>query len=177
ISTAFGTTTANTFSALNTFNGGVTTNALTIGSLNGLIAGNNGSTYAISTTSLNASITGSAGSVANAITFNNSGSGASSGTTYNGSGAQTISYNTIGAQPAGSYDTFAYPFLASATSSTLTFGGGLVSNGSTTIAGLASGLVGNNNGLLYGFASSSLFGFTPASNATTITINGTANQL
>ena len=38
--------------------------------------------------------------VANIVTFNNSGSGAASGTTYNGSAARTISYNTIGAAPA-----------------------------------------------------------------------------
>jgi hypothetical protein len=48
---------------------------------------------------LNQSTTGSAGSVANALTMNNGGAGAASGTTYNGSGAQTISYNTIGASP------------------------------------------------------------------------------
>lgn len=53
----------------------------------------------------NQNTTGSAGSVANAVTFNNSGTGAASGTTYNGSAAQTISYNTIGAQPAGTYVT------------------------------------------------------------------------
>ena len=34
-----------------------------------------------------------------AVTFNNSGSGAASGTAFDGSGAQTISYNTLGAQP------------------------------------------------------------------------------
>lgn len=39
----------------------------------------------------------------NAVTFNNGGSGAASGTTFDGSVARTISYNTIGAQPAGSY--------------------------------------------------------------------------
>jgi hypothetical protein len=38
-----------------------------------------------------------AGSVANAATFNNGGTGAASGTTYTGSAAQTISYNTLGA--------------------------------------------------------------------------------
>ena len=38
-----------------------------------------------------------AGSVTNSVTFNNSGTGAVSGTTFNGSAAQTISYNTIGA--------------------------------------------------------------------------------
>jgi hypothetical protein len=41
----------------------------------------------------------------NAITFNNSGTGDASGTTFNGSTAQTISYNTIGAQVAGTYIT------------------------------------------------------------------------
>ena len=40
---------------------------------------------------------GSAGSVSNALTINNGGSGAASGSTFNGSGAVTISYNTIGA--------------------------------------------------------------------------------
>ena len=38
--------------------------------------------------------------VANLVTFNNSGSGATSGATFNGSAARTISYNTIGASPA-----------------------------------------------------------------------------
>ena len=44
-------------------------------------------------------VTGSAGSVTNAVTFNNGGSGAASGTTYDGSAARTISYNTVGASP------------------------------------------------------------------------------
>jgi hypothetical protein len=51
-----------------------------------------------------ASVTG-VGSVANAVTFNNGGAGAASGTTFNGSVARTISYNTIGAQVAGTYVT------------------------------------------------------------------------
>jgi hypothetical protein len=51
-----------------------------------------------------ASVTG-IGSVANAVTFNNGGAGAASGTTFNGSVARTISYNTIGAQVAGTYVT------------------------------------------------------------------------
>jgi hypothetical protein len=38
--------------------------------------------------------------VANAATFNNSGSGAASGTTFDGSVARTISYNTVGAPKA-----------------------------------------------------------------------------
>lgn len=41
----------------------------------------------------------SGGTTTNAVTFNNSGSGAASGTTFNGASAQTISYNTVGAQP------------------------------------------------------------------------------
>ena len=39
------------------------------------------------------------GTTTNALTMNNSGSGAASGTTFNGASAVTISYNTIGAQP------------------------------------------------------------------------------
>jgi hypothetical protein len=49
---------------------------------------------------LNQNTTGSAGSVAQAVTFNNGGSGVASGTTYNGSTARTVSYNTIGAAAA-----------------------------------------------------------------------------
>ncbi len=41
-----------------------------------------------------------ANAVANAVTFNNGGGGAASGTTFNGGAAQTISYNTIGAPSA-----------------------------------------------------------------------------
>jgi hypothetical protein len=51
-----------------------------------------------------ASVTG-VGSVAHAVTFNNGGAGAASGTTFDGSVARTISYNTIGAQVAGTYVT------------------------------------------------------------------------
>lgn len=68
ISTAFGTTTSNTFAGTQTF-----TNPLTDGTLSGLIGGNNGATYAVSTSSLNASITGNAGTVTNGVyttTFN-----------------------------------------------------------------------------------------------------------
>lgn len=42
---------------------------------------------------------GAANSVKTSLTFNNGGAGAASGTTYNGSTARTISYNTIGAAP------------------------------------------------------------------------------
>jgi hypothetical protein len=39
------------------------------------------------------------GTTTNALTMNNSGSGATSGTTFNGGTAQTLSYNTLGAAP------------------------------------------------------------------------------
>jgi hypothetical protein len=45
---------------------------------------------------LNQNTTGSAGSVANAVTFTSSG-GAGAGTTFNGSAARTIDYSTVGA--------------------------------------------------------------------------------
>jgi hypothetical protein len=48
---------------------------------------------------LNQNTTGQAGSVANSLTMNDSGSGDSSGSTYNGSAAKTISYNSVGASP------------------------------------------------------------------------------
>lgn len=92
---------SNTFSGvLNKFS-----NPISISTFNGLIGANNGLTYAVSTSSLNASITGSAGSVANSVTFNNGGAGGASGSSFNGSGALTVSYNTIGAQVAGTYVT------------------------------------------------------------------------
>jgi hypothetical protein len=47
---------------------------------------------------ITANLTGTATNVSNSVTFNNSGSGAASGTTFNGSAAQTISWNTVGAQ-------------------------------------------------------------------------------
>lgn len=74
----------------------------------------------------------------NALTFNNSGSGAASGTTFNGGSAQTISYNTIGAQVAGSYATFGYLFPNqlggfNATSTGVGFSGGFLSTASSTV--------------------------------------------
>lgn len=45
---------------------------------------------------------GSSGTTTNPVTFNNSGSGNSSGITFDGSAAVTVSYNTIGAQQASS---------------------------------------------------------------------------
>jgi hypothetical protein len=52
---------------------------------------------------LNQNTTGSAGSVANAVTFTNTG-GASVGTTFDGSAARTIDYSTVGAPKADGTD-------------------------------------------------------------------------
>ena len=46
----------------------------------------------------------------------------------------SLPYSQLTGAP--TFDTFAYPFPSNATSTTLTFSGGVVSNGSTTIAGL-----------------------------------------
>lgn len=56
---------------------------------------------------LNQNTTGQAGSVVQSITFDNTGSGAGTGITYNGSTARTISYNTIGAAPLSHTHTWA----------------------------------------------------------------------
>lgn len=53
----------------------------------------------------------------NAITFNNGGSGVSSGTTYDGSTARTVSYNTIGAAAAASPTITGTATIANITSS------------------------------------------------------------
>ena len=50
--------------------------------------------------------TSAVGTLSNALTMNNGGSGDASGTTFNGSVARTISYNTIGAAATGAANTF-----------------------------------------------------------------------
>ena len=70
--------------------------------ISGNIAGNaaTATTLATARTINGVSFNGSADinvNVNNAVTFNNAGSGAASGTTFNGSAVRTISYNTIGA--------------------------------------------------------------------------------
>lgn len=72
----------------------------------------------------------------NGLTFNNSGSGASSATLFNGSIAKTISYNTIGAAPS----------IGSTNITTL----GTIGTGtwSATVIGSNFGGAGSNNGIL-----------------------------
>jgi hypothetical protein len=76
-----------------------------------LIGNGSGFSLAALTAGSNITITNSSGGITiaaasgggtttNALTLNNSGAGAASGTTFNGSTAVTLSYNTIGAAPA-----------------------------------------------------------------------------
>ena len=58
---------------------------------NGLVLTSNG------TSLFWGSVSAGGGTTTNAVTFNNGGSGAASGTTFDGSAARTISYNTVGA--------------------------------------------------------------------------------
>lgn len=80
-----------------------------------------------------------------------------------------------------SYGFITWPFTVQSygqsTSSVIAFTQGLISQSSTTIPAVGSGLVGANNGLLYGFASSSIFGYTPLNPTRQLTVAGTANQI
>lgn len=78
-----------------------------------------------------------AGSTTAAVTFNNSGAGASSGITFDGSIARTISYNTIGA--ASSTATFTLGSTSISLGSTTTTIAGLTSVTSTSFVGTLTG--------------------------------------
>ena len=89
---------------------------------------------------LNQNTTGSAGSVANALTINNSGTGDASGSTYNGSAAKTISYNSIGASPlAGSSSLTTVGTIGSGTWQGSTIAVGYGGTGATTLTGYVKG--------------------------------------
>lgn len=90
---------------------------------------------------LNQNTTGSAGSVVSALTINNGGAGDVSGTTFNGSAARTISYNTIGASPlAGS--------SSLTTTGTVTSGTWSASFGAVSGANLTNLTAGNLSGTI-----------------------------
>jgi hypothetical protein len=124
-------------------------------------------------------IAGQAGSVANALTINNSGTGSVSGTTYNGSSAVTISYNSIGAQPAGTYVTSVTgtapvvssggttPAISMAAANTST-NGYLTSTDWNTFNGKAPGVTFTTNYVPYGQ------GTTTLNQSSNFTYNGTA---
>lgn len=59
-------------------------------------------------------VAATASATTNAVTFNNGGAGAASGTTFNGSAAQTISYNTVGATAANALNRYALLMRSSA---------------------------------------------------------------
>ena len=101
----------------------------------------------------------------NALTFNNGGTGDTSGTNFNGSLAKTISYNTIGASP-----------LAGSSSITTT---GTISNGTwngntITVANGGTGATTlSSNGILIGNGISAVTTVAPGLSGNVLTSNGT----
>lgn len=78
---------------------------------------------------------GTAGVTTNAATFNDGGAGAASGTTFNGSTARTISYNTVGASPlAGSTSITTLGTVTTGTWSASTIGATKGGTGQSTYA-------------------------------------------
>jgi hypothetical protein len=99
------------------------------------------------------------------LTFNNGGSGEASGTTFSGSSAKTISYNTIGASPiAGSSSLTTLGTIASGTWNGTTIS---VANGGTGSTSLTSNnvLLGNGIGAIQSVA--------PGTSGNVLTSNGT----
>jgi hypothetical protein len=91
---------------------------------------------------------GGGGTTTNAITFNNGGAGAASGTSFNGGTAVTISYNTIGAQAANanltslaglSFGTTAFVKMTGANTFTLDTNTYLTANQTITLSGNVTG--------------------------------------
>jgi hypothetical protein len=98
-----------------------------------------------------ANTTGSAGSTTAALTMNNSGSGATSGSTFNGSAAETISYNTVGAAPSVAAGTIRSYCTGTATSSATLYMwllGSSVSTCTTTTSNAAWGFQVTHTGVL-----------------------------
>jgi len=134
---------------------------------------------------LNQNTTGSAGSVTNALTMNNSGSGAASGTTYNGSAAYTISYNTIGASPlAGSSSltttgtvtsgTWSGSFGAVSGANLTSLNGSNISSGTVAAARLGSGTPSSSN-YLRGDGTWSTVSASPAGSTTQVQYNSSGS--
>jgi hypothetical protein len=92
------------------------------------------------------------GTTTNAVTFNNSGSGAASGTTFDGSVARTISYNTIGAQALNAnltgLSSLTYvsgtPFVKMTAAGTFALDNNTYISGTTTQYGVVVGGAGNS---------------------------------
>lgn len=95
---------------------------------------------------LNQNTTGQAGSVAFALTINNGGAGDASGSTYNGSAAKSISYNSIGASPlAGSTSLVTTGAITTGTWNATTIGTAYGGTGQTTYTN-GELLIGNSTG-------------------------------
>ena len=135
----------------------------------GTYLGWNGSAFAWSTVSASTSA---------ALTMNNSGSGDASGTTFNGSIARTISYNTIGAPSTsgtGATGTWGINITGSSGSTSFaTNAGGLTGSPAITVGGVTSTgtiVVGSSgSGAYSAFAGSSV---QLANNTTSMSNNGT----
>jgi len=93
----------------------------------------NASSNALSATTFVGTLSGTANQTAQSVTFNNVGAGEVSGTTFNGSTARTISYNTIGAQAAGSYDNYVSWTLQAQNSAGASLGTSPITSGDTAI--------------------------------------------
>jgi hypothetical protein len=101
--------------------------------------------------------------VANAVTFNNGGTGDASGTTFNGSAARTISYNTVGAPSTGGANaTGTWGISISGNAATATTAAN-VNNGTLTMNVSGVGLSGSQT---FTANQSSAATFTVTSNAT-----------
>jgi len=138
---------------------GVSSGGTGASTLTGYVKGSGTSPFTAAATIPFADISGTV-STTNAATFNNSGSGATSGVTFNGSAAQTISYNTLGAPKAdgtGASGTWAINISGNAATAT-----------SATSATTATNLAGG---------SASTIPYQSAVGTTAFIANGTAGQV
>lgn len=128
---------------------------------------------------INVNTSGSAGSVANALTINNSGTGAASGTTFDGSVARTISYNTIGAAP--STGSTSITNLGTVTTGTWNANVIATTYGGTGVGGTLTGLVYGNGASAMSNATAAqvvaVIGSTAVANATYATSSGSAGSV
>jgi hypothetical protein len=138
---------------------GVSSGGTGASTLTGYVKGSGTSALTASATIPFSDISGTV-STTNAATFNNSGSGAASGATFNGSAAQTISYNTLGAPKAdgtGASGTWAINISGNAATAT-----------SATSATTATNLAGG---------AASQIPYQSAAGTTAFIANGTAGQV
>ena len=116
------------------------------------------------------------GTTTNSVTFDNSGTGAASGTSFNGSTAETISYNTLGASPvAGSASIVTVGTITSGVWNGTAIANSYLANSSITFGSTAQALgstVSNINGVTIG-STTPAAGYFTTLNATTGISGGT----